>query len=150
MYLLDPLFSQIKSSNQGLGSDVQFGVLSKVSFKFSVFSFSYFCQKFNRIKFGACSSFLVVTPLTLLCMCFHVIQSLAPSDVNLSAAIVGSQTLSLPKDSQTKLASVSGSHRENWAESSMAEGSPRTDTSTDDTDDRNQRVIFTCIIQESG
>ncbi|XP_030482271.2 transcription factor HBP-1b(c38) isoform X1 [Cannabis sativa] len=66
-------------------------------------------------------------------------KSLALSDANLSAAIVGSQPLSLPKDSQTKLASLSGSHRENWGESSMAEGSPRTDTSTDDTDDKNQR-----------
>uniref|UniRef100_A0A803R9Z3 Uncharacterized protein n=1 Tax=Cannabis sativa TaxID=3483 RepID=A0A803R9Z3_CANSA len=94
LYLLDPVFNQLKSGSSALGNDVQFDVLSK---------------------------------------------SLALSDANLSAAIVGSQPLSLPKDSQTKLASLSGSHRENWGESSMAEGSPRTDTSTDDTDDKNQR-----------
>lgn len=64
-------------------------------------------------------------------------KSLGPSDVNLSS-FVGSQTVSLPKDSQTKVASVSGCIRENWGESSMADASPRTDTSTDDTDEKNQ------------
>ncbi|EXB54304.1 TGACG-sequence-specific DNA-binding protein TGA-2.1 [Morus notabilis] len=48
------------------------------------------------------------------------------------------KTVSLPKDSQTKVASVSGCIRENWGESSMADASPRTDTSTDDTDEKNQ------------
>ncbi|KAK9290226.1 hypothetical protein L1049_008393 [Liquidambar formosana] len=67
-------------------------------------------------------------------------KSLASSDINLSAAIVGTQTLPLQKELQPNLASVSGGHRENWAESNMADGSPRTDTSTDvDTDDKNQR-----------
>lgn len=45
--------------------------------------------------------------------------------------------LSLEGDSQPNLASTSGGHRENWAESSMADASPRTDTSTDDTEDKN-------------
>lgn len=63
-------------------------------------------------------------------------QHLGPSEINLSA-FVGSQALQLPKDSQINLASAS---RENWGESSMAEASPRTDTSTDDTDDKNQGV----------
>lgn len=61
-------------------------------------------------------------------------KHLGPSEINLSA-FVGSQALQLPKDSQINLASAS---RENWGESSMAEASPRTDTSTDDTDDKNQ------------
>ncbi|XP_024019565.1 transcription factor HBP-1b(c38) [Morus notabilis] len=64
-------------------------------------------------------------------------KSLGPSDVKMSS-FVGSQTVSLPKDSQTKVASVSGCIRENWGESSMADASPRTDTSTDDTDEKNQ------------
>ncbi|KAJ4845679.1 hypothetical protein Tsubulata_003570 [Turnera subulata] len=65
--------------------------------------------------------------------------SLASSEVNISAAGVGSHTVLLQKETQQNLTSVSGSHRENWGETSMAEASPRTDTSTDDTDDRNQR-----------
>nr|AKK31758.1 bZIP1 [Boehmeria nivea] len=66
-------------------------------------------------------------------------KPLGTSDINISA-FVGSQAFSFPKDSQTKLAiaSVSGSHRENWGESNMADASPRTETSTDDTDDKNQ------------
>ncbi|KAL1351152.1 transcription factor TGA2.3 isoform X1 [Arachis duranensis] len=65
-------------------------------------------------------------------------QSIANSDINISAAIAGSQTLSLQKDSQPNLASTSAGHRENWGESNMADASPRTDTSTDDTEDKNQ------------
>ncbi|GMY39594.1 transcription factor HBP-1b(c38)-like isoform X3, partial [Fagus crenata] len=89
-----PLFNQMKSSSQALGTEVQFATLNK---------------------------------------------SFASSDINLSAAIVGSQALSLPKEPQQNLVSTSGGHRENWGESTMAEASPRTDTSTDDTDDKNQR-----------
>ncbi|KAK7823422.1 transcription factor hbp-1b(c1) [Quercus suber] len=47
--------------------------------------------------------------------------------------------LSLQNKPQPNLASTSGGHRENWGESMMAEASPRTDTSTDDTDNKNQR-----------
>ncbi|XP_020959472.1 transcription factor TGA2.3 isoform X3 [Arachis ipaensis] len=65
-------------------------------------------------------------------------QSIANSDINISAAIAGSQALSLQKDSQPNLASTSAGHRENWGESNMADASPRTDTSTDDTEDKNQ------------
>lgn len=54
---------------------------------------------------------------------------------------MGSQTLSLPKETQPNIV-VSVGQRENWGESNMADASPRTDTSTDDTDDRNQRVII--------
>lgn len=63
-------------------------------------------------------------------------KSIANSDINLSAAIAGSQTLQLQKDVMPNLASTSGGHRENWGESNMAEGSA--DTSTDDTEDKNQ------------
>ncbi|XP_022632872.1 transcription factor TGA2.3 isoform X6 [Vigna radiata var. radiata] len=64
-------------------------------------------------------------------------KSIVTSDINLSAAIAGSQTLALQKDAQPNLASTSG-HRENWGETNMADASPRTDTSTDDTEDKNQ------------
>lgn len=53
---------------------------------------------------------------------------------------MGSQLLPLQKEAQQNLPSVSRSNHENWGESSMADGSPRTDTSTDDTEDKNQRV----------
>lgn len=71
-----------------------------------------------------------------------MIQSIATSDMNLSAAIAGSQPLVLHKDSQPTLASTSAGHRENWGETNMADASPRTDTSTDDTEDKIQRVII--------
>ncbi|XP_027349238.1 transcription factor TGA2.3-like isoform X3 [Abrus precatorius] len=67
-------------------------------------------------------------------------KSIATSDINLSASITGSQALPLQKDSQPTLALTSAGHRENWGESNMADASPRTDTSTDDTDDKNQIV----------
>ncbi|CAI8613846.1 unnamed protein product [Vicia faba] len=47
-----------------------------------------------------------------------------------------SKTLQQQKESQSNLASTSGGHRENWGESNMGDGSP--DTSTDDTEDKNQ------------
>ncbi|GLT88097.1 hypothetical protein SLE2022_061370 [Rubroshorea leprosula] len=62
-------------------------------------------------------------------------QSVA-ADAQLGAL---NKVLPLQKDPQSNLASVSGGHRENWGESNMADASPRTDTSTDDTDDKNQR-----------
>ncbi|KAK7290776.1 hypothetical protein RIF29_05455 [Crotalaria pallida] len=64
-------------------------------------------------------------------------KSFATSDINLSAAIAGAQTLPLQRESQSNLALTSGGHRENWGESNMADASA--DTSTDDTDDKNQR-----------
>ncbi|XVF07100.1 hypothetical protein REPUB_Repub06bG0109400 [Reevesia pubescens] len=62
----------------------------------------------------------------------------AYTNSNLSAAIVGSQTLPLQKDNQPNLVSTSAGP-ENWGDSNMADVSPRTDTSTDDTDEKNQR-----------
>ncbi|WJX78202.1 TGACG-sequence-specific DNA-binding protein TGA-2.1, variant 2 [Trifolium repens] len=84
----NPVFNQMKSNNQALGADIQFGALSKI-------------------------------------------QAIANSDT-----IGGSQTLQLQKESQPNLASTSGGHRENWGESNVADGSA--DTSTDDTEDKNQ------------
>ncbi|NP_001315725.1 transcription factor TGA2.2-like isoform X2 [Malus sylvestris] len=46
----------------------------------------------------------------------------------------------LQKEPQPNLLSVSRSNHENWGESNMADGSPRTDTSTDDTEDKNQKI----------
>ncbi|KAJ9184993.1 hypothetical protein P3X46_004674 [Hevea brasiliensis] len=68
----NPVFNQLKSSSQAIGTDVQFGTLNK-------------------------------------------------------------------KESQSNPVTMLGSHRENWGETNVADGSPRTDTSTDDTDDKNQR-----------
>ncbi|XP_021297352.1 transcription factor TGA2.3-like isoform X2 [Herrania umbratica] len=64
-------------------------------------------------------------------------KTLASADNNLSAAIVGSQTLTLKKDTPPNLVSISAG-RENWGDSNMADASPRTDISTDDTDEKNQ------------
>ncbi|KAK3446556.1 transcription factor TGA2.3 [Eucalyptus grandis] len=66
-------------------------------------------------------------------------KSLSSSDRNLSVNIVGSQTLSMHRESQSNLVSIPGAHRENWGDSTMADSSPRTDTSTDDTGDKNHR-----------
>lgn len=48
-----------------------------------------------------------------------------------------SKTLAPEKESQGNLPSSSGGARENWGETNMADGSPRADTSTDDTEDKN-------------
>ncbi|KAF1886159.1 hypothetical protein Lal_00045389 [Lupinus albus] len=66
------------------------------------------------------------------------IQSSATPDIDLRAAIAGTQTLPLQIDPQPNLTPMSGGHRENWGESNMADASA--DTSTDDTDDKNQRA----------
>ncbi|KAL4378991.1 hypothetical protein GQ457_02G040300 [Hibiscus cannabinus] len=65
-------------------------------------------------------------------------KTLASANSNLSAAVVGSQPLTVQKDIQPNLPLISVA-RENWENSNMADGSPMTDTSTDDTDDKNQR-----------
>uniref|UniRef100_A0A2N9J5M3 Uncharacterized protein n=1 Tax=Fagus sylvatica TaxID=28930 RepID=A0A2N9J5M3_FAGSY len=85
-----PLYNQMKSSSQALGTEVQFTTLNKA--------------------------------------------------------------LSLQKEPQSNLVSTSGGHRENWGESTVAEASPRTDTSTDD---KNQRVmslasVIHLILHERG
>ncbi|GAV86564.1 bZIP_1 domain-containing protein/DOG1 domain-containing protein [Cephalotus follicularis] len=67
-------------------------------------------------------------------------KTLVSWEIDSSTAIAGSQTLRLQKEFQPNLISTSGGHRENWEDSNMADASPRTDTSTDDTDDKNQRL----------
>ncbi|XWS65468.1 hypothetical protein CRYUN_Cryun05aG0115300 [Craigia yunnanensis] len=60
--------------------------------------------------------------------------------INPSATQVESQRLQLEKGQQTNLVSISSGNTENWVESNMADGSPRTDISTDaDTDEKNLR-----------
>ncbi|KAK1278219.1 hypothetical protein QJS04_geneDACA003584 [Acorus gramineus] len=56
---------------------------------------------------------------------------------------VGQATLPQLKGQQSNLVSLASGHFENWGESTMAETSPRTDTSTDvETDDKNQRTSY--------
>ncbi|XP_022147791.1 transcription factor TGA2.3-like [Momordica charantia] len=69
-----------------------------------------------------------------------LIKPLTSTDVNLPTAIMGSQTLPLQKESNPNLVSTSSGPRENWGESNMPDTSTRTDTSTDDTDDKSQRL----------
>lgn len=64
-------------------------------------------------------------------------------NINPSAAQLESGSLPLEKGQQLNRVSISSGNTENWGESNMADGSPRTDISTDaDTDDKNQRVLF--------
>ncbi|WCJ33380.1 Transcription factor TGAL1 [Euphorbia peplus] len=75
---------------------------------------------------------------------FQFSKSLVPSDINLSAAIVANQNLQ-----QSNQVSMIGSHRENWGETNTGDGSSRTDTSTEDTDDRNnqfERGLSTAVM----
>ncbi|KAH0972934.1 hypothetical protein GBA52_025090 [Prunus armeniaca] len=64
-------------------------------------------------------------------------QALGSSDAQFGSL---NKLVPLQKEAQQNLPSVSRSNHENWGESSMADGSPRTDTSTDDTEDKNQRT----------
>lgn len=63
---------------------------------------------------------------------------------------MGSQTLPLQKESNPNLVSTSGGPHENWGESNMADVSTRTDTSTDDTDDKSQRVMSLEYVMRLG
>ncbi|MBA0629351.1 hypothetical protein Godav_023928, partial [Gossypium davidsonii] len=54
---------------------------------------------------------------------------------------VESPRLQLEKGQETNLVSIPSGNTENWGESNMADGSPKTDISTDaDTDEKSQRV----------
>jgi transcription factor TGA len=81
------------------------------------------------------------------------LQSISPIDLATTAAAaaaaaaaittVDPQALLQQKGAQPNLVAVRTRNNENWGESSMADTSPRTDTSTDpdiDIDDRNQMV----------
>jgi hypothetical protein len=70
-------------------------------------------------------------------------QSPTSRDINPSSFRGERQRLPLEKGQPSNLVSISSGNIENWEESNMADGSPRTDISTDvDTDDKNQRVMF--------
>ncbi|XP_050233919.1 transcription factor TGA6-like isoform X2 [Mercurialis annua] len=61
-------------------------------------------------------------------------------NINPSPSQLESQRLPLEKSQQLNIVALSSGNTENWEESNMADGSPRTDVSTDgDTDDKNQR-----------
>ncbi|KAF7824746.1 transcription factor TGA2.2 isoform X1 [Senna tora] len=64
-----------------------------------------------------------------------------PTSINKdpSANQVESQTLQLQKVPSSNLVTISSGNTENQEEASMADASPRTDISTDDTDDKNQQ-----------
>ncbi|CAN6576839.1 unnamed protein product [Malus baccata var. baccata] len=64
-------------------------------------------------------------------------QAVGSSDAQFGAL---NKLMPLQKEPQPNLLSVSRSNHENWGESNMADGSPRTDTSTDDTEDKNQKI----------
>ena len=77
------------------------------------------------------------------------LQSLSPIDLATTAAAaaavttVDPQALLQQKGAQPNLVPVRTRNNENWGESSMADTSPMTDTSSDpdiDIDDRNQMV----------
>nr|AGI17587.1 transcription factor TGA2 [Gladiolus hybrid cultivar] len=66
-------------------------------------------------------------------------QSLASAATAPTAPKFDSVTLPQQKGQQPNLVSLPSGHFENWGESTMADASPRTDTSTDvDTDEKNQ------------
>ncbi|PKA48151.1 hypothetical protein AXF42_Ash021085 [Apostasia shenzhenica] len=63
-----------------------------------------------------------------------------PTSADITPTRVGSVAFAQQKGQQTNLVPLSSGQFENWGESTMAENSPRTDTSTDvDTDERSQR-----------
>ncbi|XP_068309223.1 transcription factor HBP-1b(c38)-like [Pyrus communis] len=64
----------------------------------------------------------------------------SPAAVGSSDAQFGALNKLIPLQKEPQPLSVSRSNHENWGESNMADGSPRTDTSTDDTEDKNQRI----------
>ncbi|KAF9593903.1 hypothetical protein IFM89_026031 [Coptis chinensis] len=67
-------------------------------------------------------------------------KSLDSSNTNhTSTTRVRRQKLPSERGQRKDLASVPSGPLENWGESKMADASPMTDTSTDDTDDKNQR-----------
>jgi hypothetical protein len=80
------------------------------------------------------------------------LQSISPIDLASTAAAaaaeittVDPQALLQKKGAQPSLVAVRTRNNENWGESSMADTSPRTDTSSDpdiDMDERNQMVPY--------
>ncbi|KAK8919339.1 hypothetical protein KSP39_PZI021596 [Platanthera zijinensis] len=73
-------------------------------------------------------------------LCFGTFSKHPVSADTTQEARIGPVSFAQQKERQPSLIPLSGDHFENWGESTMADNSSRTDTSTDvDTDDRNQR-----------
>nr|AAT28675.1 bZIP transcription factor [Oryza sativa Japonica Group] len=71
----------------------------------------------------------------------NYVKSISPSNITTTATVtvVDPQTLVPQKGAQLNLVTIRTGNVENWGESTIADTSPRTDTSTDpDTDERNQ------------
>ncbi|KAF6155393.1 hypothetical protein GIB67_019919 [Kingdonia uniflora] len=69
-------------------------------------------------------------------------KSLVSSDIILTPTGIESHTFASQKGQKPNIVSLSSGNFENWGDSTMADGSPRTDTSTDvDTDDKNQQTL---------
>ncbi|KAM0953976.1 putative transcription factor bZIP family [Dioscorea sansibarensis] len=67
-------------------------------------------------------------------------KPLASTDITSLVSTIRPLTLPQQRGQQPNLASVPSGHFDNWGDSTMADTSPRTDTSTDvDHDDKNQR-----------
>ena len=129
LFSVDILSQQANSSNPLGGSDFHFGSFNKVIFV-------YFLSVHESTSNGNLKLCHVVIVSLL------DIQSLASFNTNLSASIVGPQTLQLQNGQQPNLVSVPGNHRENGVELIMEDGSPLTESSADgDTDEKNQMVI---------
>lgn len=126
-----------KSSSEAIASDsLQFGAFSKVSWSLS-------CVSSDAIALQA----LVMSTYRRNLVWSIVLIQQKPASADLtSEARIGSATFS-QKGQKLSLLPLSRGQFENWGESSMADNSPRTDTSTDvETDDRNQRVILCSFV----
>ncbi|OWM78464.1 hypothetical protein CDL15_Pgr016188 [Punica granatum] len=72
----------------------------------------------------------------------HCISDFGERDQSAGLPLQNSVNCSQSQKGQSlNLVSIPRSNIENWGESNMADASPRTDISTDDTDDKNQRAI---------
>jgi hypothetical protein len=91
------------------------------------------CTWFSFLKYRVNFGLLTLTTLILW----------SPKSFTLAEVSPSSWLAPVNLGPRSNLANAPGFHFENWGESNMAEGSPRTDTSTDvDTDERNNRVIW--------
>lgn len=90
------------------------------------------------------------TPTSQVVASGHIVnidKSPISNNINLSLSQADCLRQTAQDSQQNKLVSNSSGSLENWGESTMADASPRTDISTDDTDERNQRFG---IVQSTG
>ena len=118
----------MKSSSQVLCTKVQFATSNEGNY----FNFINSELTSSSIKsiLSTSKSFLLSTALWNLVTCIFRYKSIC--------CYSGVSDIITTKEAQLNLVSTSGGHHENWGESTVAEASPRTDTSTDD---NNQRVM---------